>query len=574
MAEKIRVELDNATDVGFNEIVDGAIKTQKALGEVANKAHEASLGFNAISESTGHVSEASRKAVAEYAALSSQTEKLSSSHGKLKGILDSVTSGISDMAHEWGVSRDTTSSVINGMVGMFGKLAPPIVAATVVIGGLRKIWAETGKEIGEDGKIESNLDRIDAAVGRLSASFSLLGVSEKKAGDDGKGFGAAATEAGKYAISAFDFISQAIRGTSDETVKASKKLDEFLEKTESSLKLKEKLDKGNFASTKTPDETAIDNFKEWMKYDDARKAVKATRDAEEVKENEAKLEKEKEAKKQIDDAIAGYEISRSRDAQDEILRNVKQSLEMQGEQHDALHALRMKQIRIETKRAAEAAKTDVEIIKAAGDGARKEMAAEADYHRDQMKRQADDRKKKADAELDIERKKKEAINALNEQAGTGKKLVDSVNPKATQKALQDAARKKAQGEFERKNLDKFSRADAAGKRQLRNKSRGIGDKAANKAGNQFRQGKSDPKDVANAQKDAAKGMIDGAVANNRLGEAAASGMRQALDTIGESTNLSIENTQKIQQIEAQLQSIQGKAKSARTNNRAKIGGLN
>ena len=88
-----------------------------------------------------------------------------------------------------------------------------------------------------------------------------------------------------------------------------------------------------------------------------------------------------------------------------------------------------------------------------------------------------------------------------------------------------------------------------------------------------KRGKVGGEEVDQAQTDIISGQVEQARASGQLGGAAAEGLQQALQTIGEATQLSIDNTQQIKQIQSQLQSIQNSARQARTTGRANKGGL-
>ncbi|HEY4259445.1 MAG TPA: hypothetical protein VGM98_04770 [Schlesneria sp.] len=209
-----------------------------------------------------------------------------------------------------------------------------------------------------------------------------------------------------------------------------------------------------------------------------------------------------------------------------LLEGDKKDVALKQAQRDtegALHALKIKGIEEELKQATAAAKSEDDVRKANYDYQRKRAAAEAAFNREVMVQKLQDRQAESDKAIAIEKAKQAALKNTNAEAlgkagFNAQDLLSNANGKDVQKALQQQARDRAKQYVNANNEDLRKQAEfdngGAADQQLKRLQKQAQDEAAQTAGRRFRQGKTDPTDLINAQAQ---------VANQTLVEQAAQG---------------------------------------------------
>ena len=277
-------------------------------------------------------------------------------------------------------------------------------------------------------------------------------------------------------------------------------------------------------------------------------------------------------RKSIFEEFANHELSLTQDSQDEIMKTVVAKLEAEGANRDVIHAAKLKQIDIETKRKIDAAKTEEEMIRAASDGVRQTMRAEAEFNRDMEVQKIKDKK---DAIKESEKLQKEAAAKLAgdlKAAGgpSGEDLLKATDPRQVAKNIQAGRGRAAGTAFAAEHKDEYNAADASGKKRLEAQQRAAVKKAEAQAGRDVRAGKADPREIAAGQNQAAQQTLGAMQKNGAL-----SG--DVVKSLSEATRIAAEQQATLGQLQAQVKQIDnyqksllGKAKQQR--NQAQQGG--
>lgn len=257
-------------------------------------------------------------------------------------------------------------------------------------------------------------------------------------------------------------------------------------------------------------------------------------------------------------------------AEQQAFENAIASMEAEGATAEDLHHARMAQIDAETQQRIEAADTAESREAAFYEGQRRRLQEEGAFQRRQLAQQVQDREKAAEEAKRIEREKLDQIKRmLQDQGGpSGKDLLNQQDPRKVLAQLQQQRAEAAARKF-REGYGPRDLSDARAERRFDAGEQAARRQAEQQAFRDFRSGKVNPEELANAQVQATNQMLSGLQQNGQLSQQSV----QALSELARTAAIEQVNVAQLQQQVEQLQKHVQETQQGSNQTRAKIGGL-
>lgn len=440
MTEKIRIELDDATDAG----TDAAIKNLEKLEDAAKSLTKT---VEKVEDAFDELVDAEVAAAKQTQQTTQQTRGLGQAlagHANAAKEAARANQEFKQRANETGETLDKLKSAADGnvtslikLLGQFKAIAVPVAAAVAAWKGLEVVLANTGKSA--DGA-ENNLTKLHKTLSNLS---TVVGETAKQ------------MLGGEQQLSNFD---ETVTGLTDSVGTLVEKFKELAtgvstEMTAASEKIA--------ASQAKQKQGALEIAKvnEEMKKSAAEKAA-AEHLASIGTQQELAREKEKLVEKLRQMTINGKvgteefakELANLRaisqrqiQLKEETIRDYAEREKAHQAHIDAKHALEREQRKAKKEADDKALNEEAEAIRKAID-----KENEARIKAAEVERQARE-KAKADA-IRIEQEKQNALKGMLEEKGvSGKQILQQQDPRQVVKILQDKAAEEAEQKFNREN---------------------------------------------------------------------------------------------------------------------------
>jgi hypothetical protein len=305
-----------------------------------------------------------------------------------------------------------------------------------------------------------------------------------------------------------------------------------------------------------------------------RKAAEESKRIEEkrLKEIEERVKKEQELQQKLYD-LAREERQASQMGGMQNTHSVEMKrLEATGTTREHLHRKRLDQIHEEMDLLESQADTEEQRIKAQSQRERAVSKANTDFQIEQIAREVEATKKAEEEKLraadELKRRREEMLKA---QGIDGNGLLGGVDPREVRKRLQDQAAAGAAGKFQEQNAGKFDLQDPKQFRDYERKMKAEQNKARSQAARQFAQGKTAPEDLARAQQDAAKDMLQALADSGQINQ-------ETVNTLLEFAKAAAQERELVSKINAdllQLKKVAGALQNGAKNDmgKGKAGGL-
>ncbi len=296
-----------------------------------------------------------------------------------------------------------------------------------------------------------------------------------------------------------------------------------------------------------------------------RKAAEESRRAEEkrLKEIQERIEKEQE----LHEKLLKMDREERQASQMGNLQNTHtieiKKLETNGATRKRLHEERIKQIHEEMDLLEQQADTEEEKIKAQAQREREINKATTDFKLEQIARELEAVKKAEEEKLkaaDEAKRRREAM--LQAQGIDGNQVLANIDPRDVRKRLQDQAGAKAAQEFYDKNAGQYDLTDAKQFREFDRKMKAEQNKARGRAAAQFAQGRTDPEELAKAQRSAATETLQALADNGRLNQETVDALAEMAKQAASERELNEKLTNDVNQLKKVMGVLQAGAKNS------------